>query len=76
MIRNVSFVYFCAVSQQHGRADLLMVFKSDDASLIMVAGRLIMTRNITLNYWWLETQRAQAQFLNHFYFVQFKFANV
>ena len=50
------------VCQQCGRAELVVVFKSNDASLIIAAGRLHMTRNLILNCRWLETRRAQPQF--------------
>ena len=36
-------------------------FQSNDASLIMTAGRLHITRNLILNYVWQETRRAQAR---------------
>ena len=45
----------------HGRAELLVIFKSNDASSIMAAGRLHKKRNLILKYGCLETRRAQAQ---------------
>ena len=38
-----------------------MVFKTEDSSSIMAAGRLHMTRNMTRIYKWQDTQRTQAQ---------------
>ena len=63
------FVIFYS-SLQHGRAELLAGFKSDDANSIMAAGRLHMTYNMTRYSRWLETQRAQAQFPVTFISVQ------
>ena len=45
--------------QQQYQGKMLASFKSDDASLIMARGRLHMTPC----YRWLETHRAQVQFI-------------
>ena len=67
------WLQYIAISQQHAQTELLLDFNSDDASLIMDAGRLHTTRC----YGWLETRKEQAPILSHLHlYVQLKFVDL
>ena len=46
--------------QPHGQVELLIIFKSNDAGLIVAAGRLHMMHNLTLIYVWLEMLKNES----------------
>ena len=50
-------LYDCTC-QQLGQAELVALFKSNDAALVMAADRQHITCNLILDYGWLETPRA------------------